>query len=162
MRILHKYRILDVWKARTYLSHLLIIRTNSSHVWRINANSSDSLEFKSRMNLSRVWKIRTYLTHLWRIRANSLHMWIIRTNIPVWQIRTRDMWQIHHKRVFFHAFIFVRSVQIPLKFRMQIPYPSPRIANAYLYFCQDMAPFGACTTGHWGEHNSRVSYESVQ
>ena len=45
--------------------------------------------------------IRTYLSHMWRVRANSSHVWIIcASSSQVWLIRTRDVWQIHHRRVF--------------------------------------------------------------
>ena len=37
VRMFHKYLIFDLWKIRTYLSHLGRIRAHSSHVWRIRA-----------------------------------------------------------------------------------------------------------------------------
>ena len=75
-------------------SHVWRIRTNSSHAWQI-------CEFESRTNLSQVWQIRTYLSHLWRVHANSSDVWIIRaSSSQVWLISTRDVRQIHHKRVF--------------------------------------------------------------
>ena len=98
VRILHKCRILDVWKNRTYLSHLWM-KNSCEFFTRV----TDSLEFESRTNLSHVWKFE----HICYTCANSLHVWIIRTNSShVWQIRTRDVWQIHHKRVFvMHSYL---------------------------------------------------------
>ena len=77
MRVFHYCLILDVWRIRTYLSHLWRICSNFSRVTvtcEFCTRVTDSFECESQTNLSQVWKIRTYLLHRANLSLLSLHI----------------------------------------------------------------------------------------
>ena len=143
---------------RVEKSNVFVTPMNEEFVRILHTCDRFARIWKSNESVTRV-KIRTYLLHLCKFFTcvNNSHEFFTRaTNTYARCVTNSSQTSVCH------AFIFVRSAPIPLKFRMQIPYPSPRIASANLYFRQDIAPLGACTTRQWGEYNCRGSFESAQ
>ena len=129
-----------MWKIRTYLSHLWTICANSSHVWLIRWNLKGEQIFRTCDKFKGICHTCENSCEFFSHVNNSHEFYIGVTNTYAWRVTNSSQMSVCH------VFIFVRSVHIPLKFRMWIPYPIPRIASANLYVRQDMGPFSTCTT----------------
>ena len=150
-------RVTDLleFESRTNLSHVKnsnVFVTSEKNFCEFFTRVANTFEFFTRLKsdiceefvpVLKISKLVVRICHTCQNVTYSCEFFTGVTNTYAWCVTNSSQTGVCH------AIIFVRSVQIPLKFIMQILYPIPRIESTNLYARQD--------NNHWSGHKKRWS-----